>query len=184
MTPSTPPHTSAERSRLRLVVVRVLVFSLFATLFARLYYLQVVSGASYHAAAASQSLREVVVQPQRGLIVDDQGRPLVANRTAWAVSVDRTLLDRLPAHDRDVVAEAGRHRRPHAAAAGDARPWSPAATPAASAAAAGTARRTNRCRSRSTYARRWRCGSSSSPRTIPRWSRSSRACAPTPARTA
>ena len=34
---------AAERSRLRLVVVQVLVFSLFATLFARLYYLQVVS---------------------------------------------------------------------------------------------------------------------------------------------
>ncbi len=80
------------------MVVRVLVFSLFATLFARLYYLQVVSGDAYHAAAASQSLREVVVQPQRGLIVDDQGRPLVANRTAWVVSVDRTLLDRLSAH--------------------------------------------------------------------------------------
>jgi penicillin-binding protein 2 len=95
----------AERSRLRLIVVRVLVFSLFATLFARLYYLQVVSGDSYRQAAVSQSLREVVVQPQRGLIVDDQGRPLVANRTAWVVSVDRTLLDRLPGHDRTVVLE-------------------------------------------------------------------------------
>ncbi len=103
MKPSTPPNAGTERSRLRLVVVRVLVFSLFATLFARLYYLQVVSGDAYHAAAASQSLREVVVQPQRGLIVDDQGRPLVANRTAWVVSVDRTLLDRLSAHDRAVV---------------------------------------------------------------------------------
>ena len=92
-----------DRTRLRLVVVRVLVFSLFATLFARLYYLQVVSGDSYRQAAASQSLREVVVQPQRGLIVDDQGRPLVANRTAWVVSVDRTLLGRLSAHDRAVA---------------------------------------------------------------------------------
>ncbi len=92
-----------ERSRLRLVVVRVLVFSLFATLFARLYYLQVVSGDSYRQAAASQSLREVVVQPQRGLIVDDQGRPLVTNRTAWVVSVDRTLLARLSSHDRSVT---------------------------------------------------------------------------------
>ena len=52
MKPSTPPNASSERSRLRLVVVRVLVFSLFATLFARLYYLQVVSGDAYHAAAA------------------------------------------------------------------------------------------------------------------------------------
>jgi penicillin-binding protein 2 len=92
-----------DRSRLRLVVVRVLVFSLFATLVARLYYLQVVSGDSYRKAAASQSLREVVQQPERGLIVDDQGRPLVANRTAWVVSVDRTLLGRLSHHDRSVL---------------------------------------------------------------------------------
>jgi penicillin-binding protein 2 len=103
MKPTSSPNASTERSRLRLLVVRVLVFSLFATLFARLYYLQVVSGDAYHAAAASQSLREVVVQPHRGLIVDDQGRPLVANRTAWVVSVDRTLLGRLSAPDRAVV---------------------------------------------------------------------------------
>jgi penicillin-binding protein 2 len=101
VSPST--STSAERSRLRLIVVRVLVFSLFATLLVRLYYLQVVSGESYQAAAASQSLREVVVQPQRGLIVDDQGRPLVANRMAWVVSIDRTMLGRLSGHDRSVV---------------------------------------------------------------------------------
>ena len=85
----------ARRSRLRLVVVQALVFSLFATLVARLYYLQVVSGEEYTAQAASQSVREVVVQPQRGLIVDDMGRPLVANRTSWIVSVDRTLLGKL-----------------------------------------------------------------------------------------
>src|SRR4051794_11631398 len=106
MRPSPKPvrtTAAAERSRLRLLVVRVLVFSLFATLFVRLYYLQVVSGDSYRQAAASQSLREVVVQPQRGLIVDDQGRPLVANRTAWVVSVDRTLLGRLSGHDRAVL---------------------------------------------------------------------------------
>jgi penicillin-binding protein 2 len=103
MTTSPGPSKPTERSRLRLVVVRVLVFSLFATLFARLYYLQVVSGDSYRQAAASQSLREVVVQPARGLIVDDQGRPLVTNRTAWVVSVDRTLLGRMTDHDRTVV---------------------------------------------------------------------------------
>ncbi len=103
MKPSTSRDPEAERSRLRLIVVRVLVFSLFATLFARLYYLQVVSGDSYRKAAASQSLREVVVQPQRGLIVDDQGRPLVANRTAWVVSVDRTVLGKLSDHDRSIV---------------------------------------------------------------------------------
>ncbi|QZY28274.1 penicillin-binding protein 2 [Nocardioides coralli] len=88
--------TSADtRSRLRLVVIQALVFSLFATLFVRLYYLQVVSGEQYTAQAADQSVREIVVQPQRGLIVDAQGRPLVANRMSWVVSIDRTLLERL-----------------------------------------------------------------------------------------
>ena len=51
--------------------------------------------AVYQAKAADQSVREIVVQPARGLIVDDMGRPLVANRTSWVVSVDRTLLGKL-----------------------------------------------------------------------------------------
>ena len=78
------------------MVIQALVFSLFATLLVRLYYLQVVSGDEYAAQAASQSVREIVVQPQRGLIVDDEGRPLVANRTSWVVSIDRGTLAKLP----------------------------------------------------------------------------------------
>ncbi len=99
------PGSTATRSRLRLVVIQALVFALFATLFVRLYYLQVVSGDEYHARAASQSVRDIVVQPQRGLIVDDMGRPLVANRTSWVVSVDRTLLGKLSAHQRTLLLE-------------------------------------------------------------------------------
>ncbi len=90
-------NQKSSRSRLRLVVIQALVFSLFATLFVRLYYLQVVSGEKYAAQAAAQSVREIVEQPQRGLIVDDQGRPLVTNRLSWVVSVDRGVLDRMPA---------------------------------------------------------------------------------------
>ncbi len=94
----------ATRSgRLRLIVLQALVFSLFATLFVRLYYLQVVGGDEYHAQAASQSVRDIVVQPQRGLIVDDMGRPLVANRLSWVVSIDRTLLDKMTDHQQEVL---------------------------------------------------------------------------------
>ncbi len=96
--PSSEGHAAA--AGLRLVVVQALVFSLFATLFVRLYYLQVVGGESYQAQAANQSVRDIVVQPQRGLIVDDQGRPLVTNRTSWVVSVDRTLLGKLAERQR------------------------------------------------------------------------------------
>jgi len=87
--------SSATRGRLRLIVVQALVLSLFVTLFARLWFLQVLGGESYQAQAAEQSIRELVVQPARGLIVDDMGRPLVANRTAWVVSVDRTMLHKM-----------------------------------------------------------------------------------------
>jgi penicillin-binding protein 2 len=81
--------------RVRLVVVQALVLSLFLTLFARLWYMQVLGGEAYQAQAAEQSIRELVVQPARGLIVDDMGRPLVANRTSWVVNVDRTMLHKM-----------------------------------------------------------------------------------------
>src|SRR4051794_30239339 len=81
---------ASEKSRLRLFVVQAMVLALFLTLFARLWYMQVLTGEGYRAAAAEQSVRDVVVQPARGLIVDDMGRPLVANRSSWVVSIDRT----------------------------------------------------------------------------------------------
>lgn len=95
----------AEKSRLRLLVVQVMVFALFATLFARLWYLQVVDGEAYAAKAADQSVRDIVVQPQRGLVVDAQGRPLVANRLSWVVSVDRTVLGKLSDDERESLVE-------------------------------------------------------------------------------
>lgn len=89
------PVPTFTRGRLRLGVIQVLVLTLFLTLFGRLWYLQVFSGDDYQAKAADQSVRDIVVQPARGLIVDDMGRPLVANRTSWVVTVDRTLLQKL-----------------------------------------------------------------------------------------
>ncbi|HEX6878204.1 MAG TPA: penicillin-binding protein 2 [Nocardioidaceae bacterium] len=95
--------SARQRSRLRLVVVQAIVLSLFVTLFARLWYLQVLGGEAYQAQAAEQSVRELVVQPARGLIVDDMGRPLVANRTSWVVTVDRTLLKKMDEEQQDAV---------------------------------------------------------------------------------
>ena len=92
---STLRASSATKGRLRLFVVQALVLSLFVTLFARLWYMQVLGGEAYQAQAAEQSVRELVVQPARGLIVDDMGRPLVANRTSWVVSLDRTMLRKM-----------------------------------------------------------------------------------------
>ena len=44
-----------------------------------------------------------MVQPPRGLIVDDMGRPLVANRSTWVVSIDRTLLGKLTTAQREAT---------------------------------------------------------------------------------
>jgi len=90
-------------ARPRLVVVQVLVMSLFVTLFARLWYLQIASGEAYQAQAAENAVQDVIVQPQRGLIVDAMGRPLAASRTSWVVSVDRTQLGELSSQRRSAV---------------------------------------------------------------------------------
>ncbi|KAA1426956.1 penicillin-binding protein 2 [Nocardioides antri] len=97
--------SSSHRSRLRLIVIQALAFSLLATLAARLYYLQVVTGEEYQGKAASQSVRDVVVQPERGLIVDAMGRPLVTNRLTWVASVDRTLIGRMEPRTRRALLE-------------------------------------------------------------------------------
>jgi penicillin-binding protein 2 len=94
---------SQHRSRLRLFVVQVLFVSLFVTLFARLWYLLVFTGVEYQAKAAEQSVRDVVVQPARGLIVDAMGRPLVTNRASWVVSVDRTVVGKMTDVDREAL---------------------------------------------------------------------------------
>lgn len=82
----------SERSNLRLLVLAVLVLSLLGTLLARTFYLQVLEGSAYRAQAASNTVREVVEPAVRGLVLDQAGRPLVANRTSVVVTVDRQTL--------------------------------------------------------------------------------------------
>jgi penicillin-binding protein 2 len=85
-----------ERSHFRLVVLHVLVASLLVSLGGRLWYLQVLNGDRYQRVAAENRTRDIVVPAVRGQILDDVGRPLVRNRTALVVSVDRTVLSRQP----------------------------------------------------------------------------------------
>lgn len=100
---------ASRTSRLRLIVLQALVFSLFATLLTRLYYIQVVTGHHYQARAASQAVRDVVTEAPRGLIVDDMGRPLVTNRTSWVVEIDKFTLGQLsPADQQTLLARVAR----------------------------------------------------------------------------
>ncbi|MHB1163802.1 MAG: penicillin-binding protein 2 [Candidatus Nanopelagicales bacterium] len=84
----------SERSNLRLLVLAVLVASLLGTLVARAFYLQVMTGETYRAAAESNTVREAVEPAVRGLILDQAGRPLVGNRTSVVVTVDRQVLEK------------------------------------------------------------------------------------------
>jgi penicillin-binding protein 2 len=74
----------------------VLVISLVATLLGRLWYLQVLNAHAYGVAAQHNQTRDIVTQPPRGEVLDDMGRPLIDNKTALVVSVDRTALQRQP----------------------------------------------------------------------------------------
>lgn len=79
-------------TRPRVIVLRVLVVSLLATLAGRLWVLQVHDGSHYRSLARNNQVRDIVRQPPRGQIVDDQGRPLIDNRIALVVKVNREKL--------------------------------------------------------------------------------------------
>ncbi len=82
----------SEKSTLRLIVLRVLMASLLVTLVGRLFYMQVVTGASYQSAAIGLRTHPILTPAVRGLILDDAGRALVSNRTSLVISVDRTTM--------------------------------------------------------------------------------------------
>jgi penicillin-binding protein 2 len=92
-----------DRSSLRLFVLRVFVVALLVTLFGRLWYLQVLGGEDYAQAASANRVRPVVEAAPRGEVLDARGRPLVRNRTALVVSVDRSTLLRQPDDGRAVL---------------------------------------------------------------------------------
>ncbi|MFI6321651.1 penicillin-binding protein 2 [Nonomuraea sp. NPDC050556] len=84
-----------NRMRTRLILLHVVVLSLLAVLAVRLWQVQVMRGTEFVHAAAETRTRDVVVPAVRGQILDASGRPLVRNRTALVVSVDRTRLTRM-----------------------------------------------------------------------------------------
>ncbi len=93
----------SDRSRLRLIVMQVLVVSLLATLLGRLWFLQIYDGAAYRNLAKSQSVMNVVTNATRGMILDDMGRPLVTNQTNLVVTVDPVVLRTMTATERTAL---------------------------------------------------------------------------------
>jgi len=79
----------SDSSRLRMAVVGVIGISLFAAMFTRLWYLQVMDSQKLQALATQNQVREVFESAPRGRILDRQGRPIVQNKPSQAVTVNR-----------------------------------------------------------------------------------------------
>ena len=71
-----PPRLST-RLPVRIAVLTGLVIAIISGLLLRVWSLQVLSGERYRALADDNRIREIRVQPQRGEILDREGRVLV-----------------------------------------------------------------------------------------------------------
>jgi penicillin-binding protein 2 len=77
----------------RVAVIGGVALVMFALIFFRLWYLQVLSGDKYLAAASDNRVREIKVQAPRGEIVDRHGQVLVQNRASLSIKL---APDKLP----------------------------------------------------------------------------------------
>jgi penicillin-binding protein 2 len=97
-----PPIT--PQLALRIAMLGGIAFVLFAIIFFRLWYLQVLSGDQYLQQARDNRVRELRVQAPRGEVVDRNGNVLVENRAATVVELDP---ESLPTAERNAAATWG-----------------------------------------------------------------------------
>jgi penicillin-binding protein 2 len=82
-----------DATRVRASILGVICIALFATLFARLWFLQMVSDSTFQQAAAANSTRVIQIEAPRGGLVDSRGRVLVSNNTTPAIEIERGVPD-------------------------------------------------------------------------------------------
>ncbi|MBB6170856.1 penicillin-binding protein 2 [Nocardiopsis mwathae] len=86
-----PPSGLGHRrppGRIPLLLAQLLVYTLFAVLAGRMWYLQVPMNAHYRDLAVANHAQQLIVPATRGQILDAAGRSLVRNRTELVVSAD------------------------------------------------------------------------------------------------
>src|SRR3954454_16308265 len=86
-TPQSDPERRPSPLALRVSILGGIAVAVFAVLFLRLWYVQILSGDKYRTEANDNRIREIRVQAPRGDILDRSGKVLVANRTELAVQV-------------------------------------------------------------------------------------------------
>src|SRR5215204_3407273 len=80
-----PPIT--PQLAVRVAILGGVAFVLFAIIFFRLWFLQVLSGDEYVSEARDNRVRKVKIEAPRGNIVDRDGRTLVKTRAAPVVQI-------------------------------------------------------------------------------------------------
>ncbi|HUJ66063.1 MAG TPA: penicillin-binding protein 2 [Acidimicrobiales bacterium] len=85
--------TSPERAspHVRMTILLVTVGCLFAALFSRLWFLQVINAPKAQAAAADNGVRVIYTQAPRGDILDRNGKVLVGNRQEPVIEVTQQI---------------------------------------------------------------------------------------------
>jgi penicillin-binding protein 2 len=107
-----PPIT--PQLALRVAILGGVALTMFAIIFFRLWFLQVLSGDKYLAEASNNQVRDVVDPAPRGDVLDRNGRVLVDNRISIAVQLKPDEIPPRPAEAaalRQHHAQAGRVAR-------------------------------------------------------------------------
>ena len=81
--PRTPPVN--PQLAMRVAILGGIAFALFAIVFLRLWFMQVLTGDRYRQDALDNRVRTVAVSAPRGNILDRDGRAIVDNRVATVV---------------------------------------------------------------------------------------------------
>ena len=97
-----PPIT--PQLALRIAILGGIAFVLFAIIFFRLWYLQVLSGDQYLQQARDNRVRQLRIPAPRGNVLDRNGNVLVENRAATVVEIDP---ESLPLAERNAAATWG-----------------------------------------------------------------------------
>lgn len=97
----------SNRLALRIAIFGGVALALFAVLFFRLWFLQVLKGSEYLAQARNNRTRSFRVSAPRGEILDRNGRVIVDNRTSLALQVNPAKLPEDPRQRRAELARLG-----------------------------------------------------------------------------
>ena len=85
--PSDPRVPVSPQLALRVAVLGGVAMAMFAIIFFRLWYLQVLSGEQYVQQANANRVRDLPIPAPRGQILDREGQPIVTSRVTNAVQI-------------------------------------------------------------------------------------------------